>query len=105
MTDRPNDEGAMFFVGMKFAPTQDLKQSDLNKLVVNLFSRYFIKNGEVITTKHPDNSMLSLVQFLVDLDFTLNEEAFSEVPEELRKLFMVKHRDGTEHRYGQKPRW
>jgi hypothetical protein len=105
MSNRPDDDGSMFFLGMRFAPTESMKQSDLNRIVIELFSRYFLLNGEKIPIKHTDNPMLSLVQFLLDIDFMLTEEAFSDIPDDLKKLFIVKHRDGTEYRYGQKPRW
>jgi len=104
--DRPDDDGAMFFVGMKFSPTENIKQSDLNRLVVELFRRFFISpDGNMMPIKHQDEPMLSLVQFLVDLDMMLDENAFADIPEDLRKFFIVKHRDGTEYRYGQRPRW
>jgi hypothetical protein len=105
MSDRPENEGDMFFIGMKFAPTENMKQSELNRIVVHILRRFFTRDGKPMPVKHEDNSMLSLVQFLVDVDFMLNEEAFGDMPDDLKKLFIVKHRDGTEYRYGQKPRW
>jgi len=102
---RPEDDGGMFFVGMKFAPTEKLKQSELNRIVVELFRRFFVQDGEPLKAKHKDNPMLSLVQLLVDIDFMLDETAFAEIPDDLKKLFIVKQRDGKEYRYGQKPRW
>ena len=104
MTDRPKDDGSMFFVGMKFAPNENLKQSDLNRIVIHLFRRIFMRDGAPMEIREHESSMLSVVQFLVDLDIRLTEEAFSEIPEDLRKYFKVMHRDGVEYRYGQKPR-
>jgi len=105
MSYRPKNDDGMFFVGMRFAPTEELKQSALNRIVVELFRRFFSKDGDPLQAKHPDNPMLSVVQMLVDIDFMLDEKAFAEIPDDLKKFFIVKHRDGTEYRYGQKPRW
>lgn len=103
---RPDDDGAMFFVGMKFAPNAELSQKALNRIVIQLFRRIFITpEGEPFTVKEHENTMLQLVQFLVDLDMRLDEEAFAEMPDDLKKYFNVIHRDGTEYRYGSKPRW
>jgi len=105
MSDRPEDEGDMFFVGMKFSPTEKLKQSDLNRITVELFRRFFVKDGDILPARHKDNPMLSLVQLLIDIEFMLDEKAFADIPDDLKKLFLVKHRDGTEYRYGERPRW
>jgi hypothetical protein len=104
MVDRPKDEGAMFFVGMKFAPVPELKQSELNRIVIHLFRRIFMKDGAPLEVTEHESAMLSLVQFLVDLDIRLTEEAFAEIPDDLKRYFKVIHRDGVEYRYGQKPR-
>jgi hypothetical protein len=104
MVDAPEQENGMFFVGMKFAPTENLKQSELNRLVIHLFRRIFMRDGAPLEVKEHESSMLSLVQFLVDLDIRLTEEAFAEIPTDLRRYFSVIHRDGVEYRYGQKPR-
>lgn len=105
MTDRPQTDGAMFFVGMKFAPNESLKQSDLNRIVVELLSRVFVtRDGDALPIKHMDNPMLSLIQFLLDLDMRIDETTFEKFPPDLRKFFKVINRDGTEYRYGQRPR-
>lgn len=106
MVERPKNEGDMFFVGLQFAPTENLTQKDLNRLVVSLFRRFFVSpDGEPLEVKDHENTMLQLVQFLVDLDMMLDEEAFVDIPTDLRKFFNVIHRDGTKYRYGTKPRW
>jgi hypothetical protein len=104
MIDKPADEKGMFFVGMKFSPDASLKQSELNRIVIHLFRRLFLRDGEIMDVKEHENTMLSLVQFLVDLDIRLDEAAFADMPVELRRFFKVIHRDGVEYRYGQKPR-
>jgi hypothetical protein len=96
----------MFFVGMKFAPSEALKQSDLNRIVVELLRRVFVtRDGQMLEVKHPDHPMLSLVQLLVDLDIRLDEKTFAGIPDDIKKHFKVIHRDGTEYRYGNRPRW
>lgn len=105
--ERPPDEGAMFFSGMKFAPDETMKQADLNKIVVQLFRRFFITaEGEPFPLKHEDKPMLCLVQFLVDLDMRFDEETFETLPDDIKKFFKVINRNGTEYRYGaRKPRF
>jgi len=103
--ERPSDEGTMFFVGMKFNPDARLTQSDLNLIVVHLFRKLFTTfEGEPFPVKDHENAMLTLVQFLVDLDMRLDEETFATIPIDLRKHFKVVHRDGVEYQYGQRPR-
>lgn len=103
--ERPDDDKGMFFVGMEFAPTEQLKQSDLNRLVVHIFRRFFRnEDGEPMEIKEFESSMLTLVQFLVDLGIKYNEKAFSELPDDLKRHFMVVHRDGAKYRYGSRPR-
>lgn len=104
--DRPEDDGNMFFVGMKFKPTETLSQKDLNQLVVHLLRRVFVTpDGDPLPVKDHDNAMLMLVQFLVDLDIMLTEEAFDDIPDALKRYFVVHHRDGSSHRYGHRPMW
>lgn len=106
MNERPQDDGGMFFVGMKFHPDENLKQSDLNRIVVHLLRHIFRTwEGEPFPVKNHESSMLMLVQFLVDLDITLDDKTFADIPEDLRKYFQVIHRDGTKYRYGRKPRF
>ena len=103
--ERPNDEGTMFFVGMKFNPDSKLTQSDLNRIVVHLFSKLFTTfDGEPIKITEHESAMLTLVQFIVNLDMRLSEEIFAGIPTELRKHFKVIHRDGVEYQYGHRPR-
>lgn len=106
MVDRPADENGMFFVGMKFNPTQELRQSDLNRLVPYLLRLIFHREGGPLPVKEfgDGKSMLTLIQFLVDLEVRLTDEAFEHIPEDLRKFFLVEHRDGTKHQYGRRPR-
>lgn len=105
-TDRPKDDGAMFFVGMSFLPDASLSQKDLNKIILHLFRQIFTTpEGEPMPVSENDNTMLNLVQFLVDLDIRLDEKAFAKLPEDIRKYFLITHRDGMKYRYGQKPRW
>lgn len=101
----PTGEGGMFFKGMRFMPTEDMTQQDLNRLLVHLLRRLFLdQEGNMPTIKHEDkNPMLSVVQFLMDMDIILNDEAFEDIPDDLRRFFIVKYRDGKEHRYGSKP--
>lgn len=106
MVDKPQDEGAMFFQGMEFNPTNDLKQSELNRIVVHLFRRFFhTREGEPLPVKEHDKTMLTLIQFLMDVGFRLDEEAFADMPEELRRHFIVINRDNTKWRYGTRPRF
>lgn len=106
MVDKPQDEGSMFWQGMEFAPTNDLKQSELNRIVVHLFRRFFhTREGEPLPVKEHEKSMLTLVQFLMDIGFRLDEEAFEDMPNELRRHFVVKVRDGKDYRYGTRPRF
>ena len=102
--ERPDDDGAMFFRGMKFAPDASLSQNDLNKIVVNMLSVMFIgPDGEPMPVKHTKNPMLSLVQFIVDLDIRLDEETFEKMPDDIKKYFLVINRDGQDYRYGTRP--
>ena len=95
------DEGGMFFSGVKFLPDENMTQADLNKITVELFRRFFVTaDGEPMPVKHADKPMLSLVQFLVDLDMRLTHEVFDDFPPEIKKFFKVINRDGTEYRYG-----
>lgn len=102
--NRPIDEKTMFFVGMKFDPDESLKSSDLMRITVELLRRVFVtRDGNLLEAKHSDQPMLSLVQFLVDLDLRLDEKTFAEIPDDLKKYFRVIHRDGTTYRYGRLP--
>lgn len=97
---------AMFTVGMKFQPTETMTQDELNVVIVELLRRIFVTDGkEMIPLPDESNSMRTLAQFILDLDMMLDEEAFVTFPDAIKKLFVVKHRDGTEYRYGRKPRW
>lgn len=106
MVERPANENGMFFVGMKFNPTNDMKQSDLNRLVPYLLRLIFQRDGSPLPVKEfgEGKSMLTLIQFLVDLEVRLTDKAFEEIPPDLRKFFLVEHRDGLKHQYGRKPR-
>lgn len=103
----PQTKDGMFFKGMKFSPTENITQGDLNRITVHLLRRFFLNNNnEMIDVKHEDiDSMLTLVQFLVDLDISMDDESFQYIPKELRYMFLVKQRDGKEYRYGNRPRW
>lgn len=105
MNDRPTEEGSMFFVGMKFHPTANLKQTELNRLVPHILRFIFMTaDGDPLPIKEHEKTMATLVQFLVDLDIRLDEKSFALIPEDLRKNFKVIHRDGTQYQYGSKPR-
>ncbi len=106
MSERPEeDDGAMFFVGMKFTPDATLTQNDLNRLVPAILRLVFrTAEGEPLPVKNHEQTILTLVQFMVDLDIRIDDKAFAEIPEDLRKYFMVLHRDGVKYRYGKKPR-
>ncbi len=106
MIDRPPNEGAMFWQGMEFSPTEDLKQSELNRLVVHLFRRFFTTPaGDPLPVKEHPSTMLTLVQFLVDLGYRLDDTAFAEIPDDLKRYFMVVQRDGKKYRHGSRPRF
>lgn len=106
MVNKPENEGAMFWEGMEFSPTNELKQSDLNRIVVHLFRRFFTTpEGGALPIKEHEKSMLTVVQFLMDIGFRLDEEAFEDMPPELRRHFIIVTRDGKKHRYGTRPRF
>jgi len=103
--DRPDDDGGMFFVGMRFQPDASLKQSALNTITVELLRRLFTTaDGSPLLAKHEDAPMLSLVQLLVDLDMRIDDKTFADFPESIKRHFMVQHRDGLVYRYGSQPR-
>ncbi len=96
----------MFTKGMKFLPTEHMTQDQLNTVVVEILRRVFVTDrNEMLPVPNESNSMRTLVQFLLDLDMMFDEEAFATFPEHIKSLFMVKHRDGKEYRFGRKPRW
>lgn len=91
----------MFWQGMEFSPTNDLKQSELNRIVVHLFRRFFTtETGEPLAVKEHEKSMITLIQFLMNINFRLDGDAFAELPEELKKHFVVINRNGRKQRYG-----
>lgn len=103
---RPKDENGMFFVGMEFTPTEDMKQADVNRLIVHIFRQlYKGPDGQMLEVKEYDKSIHTLVQFLLDLKIQLNEEAFGHIPDDLKRFFTIIHRDGTKYRHGTKPRF
>jgi len=103
----PQTKDGMFYTGMQFLPTSSLTQDQLNRIAVHLLRRFFHNaDGNMPEIKFEDiNSMLSLTQFIIDLDVFLSEEAFKDIPDDLKSLFMVKKRDGKDYRYGHKPKW
>ena len=106
MVDKPTNEGAMFWEGLEFSPTNELKQSELNRIVVHLFRRFFTTTeGDALPIKEHEKSMLTVVQFLIDIGFRLDEEAFADMPPELRRHFIIISRDGKKNRYGSRSRY
>ena len=95
----PEDQGTMFFAGIKFSPDETMTQDQLFNITTFLMSQIFMTaDGNHMPIKHEGDPMVSLVQMLVDLDVRMNTDVFDLIPNNLRRFFKVVTRDGKEHR-------
>lgn len=90
----------MFVQEMFFSPTENMTQKDLNVFVTHLLHHlYRNKQGDRLPVLETDNSMLMLVQMLVDMGISFKPDGFEELPEEIKKFFVVQERNGVKYRY------
>lgn len=98
------ETGKIFIADYTFVPEPTITNEQMMDSVVELLQRLFQKEGKPLDPPKGATPKDRLARILTDIKIALSEEEFQKLPATIKRQFVVRERDGTIYRYGNKPR-
>lgn len=98
------ETGKIFIADYTFVPEKTITNEQMMEAVIEMLRRLFQKDGKNLDAPVGATPKDRLARLLTDIKIALSEEEFQKLPPEIKRQFVVRERDGTIYRYGNKPR-